>query len=53
MLDEQKQSPDGLEKKYKVSNVPTFIVLKDGEEKGRVVESVKVSLEKDLYELMR
>jgi thiol-disulfide isomerase/thioredoxin len=52
MLDEKKQSPEGLEKKYNIINVPTFIVLKDGAETGRIVESVKVSLEKDLYSLM-
>lgn len=52
-VDEQKKSEQGLEKKYNITSVPTFIVLKDGEEKGRIVETVKTSIEKDLLRLMR
>jgi thiol-disulfide isomerase/thioredoxin len=53
LLDEKKTSPEGLEKKYNVTNVPTFIVLKDGKEKGRITESVNRSIEKDLLTIMR
>src|SRR6476620_10510697 len=48
LLDEQKNSPDKLEKQYGVNNVPAFILFQKGEEKGRVVETVKQSIEADL-----
>jgi thiol-disulfide isomerase/thioredoxin len=53
LLDEKKTSPEGLEKKYNITNVPTFIVMKDGQEKGRITESVTYSIEKDLLKIMR
>src|SRR5688572_19873987 len=53
LVDEQKNSPDKLEKQYGVNNVPTFIILQKGEEKGRVVETVKQSIEADLLKLLQ
>jgi len=53
MLDEQKNSPDKLEKQYGVNNVPTFIVMQNGKEKGRIVESVQKSIEADLLKLVQ
>ena len=52
MVDEQKNSPDKLEKQYAVVSVPTFIILENGQEKGRVVESVQQSIEADLLKLL-
>lgn len=43
-----KKSPTGEEKGYDIIKVPTFIILKDGKEINRIVESPKASLEKDL-----
>ena len=37
-VDRQKKTIDNLQERYKVTNVPTFIVLQDGKEVGRVVE---------------
>ena len=37
-VDRQKQTVNNLNKLYKITNVPTFIVLKEGKEVGRVVE---------------
>ena len=33
--------------------VPTIVVLKEGKEIGRIVETVKVSVEKDLWEMVK
>ena len=52
MVDEQKNSPDKQEKQYAVVSVPTFIILENGQEKGRVVESVQQSIEADLLKLL-
>ena len=37
-VDRKKQTINDLSKIYNITNVPTFIVLKDGKEVGRVVE---------------
>ena len=47
-MDRDKKSGEGIEKQYKIERVPTFIVLKNGVEVGRVVESVENSIEADL-----
>lgn len=52
-LDEQKQSPGKLEQVHNVTHVPTFILLVNGKEKGRIVESVQQSVEKDLLQLIQ
>ncbi len=39
--------------KYHIEFVPTFIVLVDGKEKGRIVESPEDSLEKDLLSIVK
>lgn len=43
-----KKSPTGEEKGWDIIKVPTFILLKDGKEVNRIVESPKISLEEDL-----
>lgn len=53
MLDEQKTSPDKLERQYAVVNVPTFIVFQNDKEKGRIVETVQQSIEADLLKLLQ
>ena len=53
MVDEQKNSPDKLEKQYAVISVPTFILMQNGKEKGRIVETVQQSIEADLLKLVQ
>ncbi len=53
-VDRKKQTINDLHTIYKIKNVPTFIVLKDGKEIGRVVEYGKTgSTEKDLAEIVQ
>jgi thiol-disulfide isomerase/thioredoxin len=51
-VDREKKSPAGDEKRYDVEYIPTFIVMKNGKEKGRVVETVEKSIEQDLLEIL-
>ncbi len=51
-LDRTKRSPDGLTARYGIEFVPTFIVLKDGTEVGRITESPRVSVEADLLTIL-
>jgi thiol-disulfide isomerase/thioredoxin len=48
LVDHSKHSPERQEENYQIKSIPVFILMKDGNEKGRIVESPKVSLEKDL-----
>ena len=48
-----KQSPQHEEKGLNISLVPTFIIESAGKEIGRIVETPKLSLEKDLLEILR
>ena len=53
-VDRKKQTINNLHTIYKIKNVPTFIVLKDGKEIGRVVEyGNSGSTEKDLAEIVQ
>lgn len=51
-LDRNKKSQDGLENNYKIELVPTFIIIKNGEETGRIEETVDESIEKDLLKII-
>ena len=51
--DRYKQSPQQEEVGWNVEYVPTFIILKDGKEIGRIIESPNVSLEVDLVGILR
>lgn len=52
-LDRDKKGRNGEEKQYNITNVPTVIVLRDGNEKGRITEIVKKNVESDLLEIMK
>jgi thiol-disulfide isomerase/thioredoxin len=53
-VDRDKKSPEGTESKYDLKNVPTIIVFdKTNTEIGRIVESVKVSVEADLLQILK
>ena len=48
-----KQSPGGEQEGQLIHRVPTIILLKDGKEKGRIVESAIVSLENDMLAIIQ
>ncbi len=52
LVDMKKESGEGIEKEYKIEYVPTFIVLKNNKEIGRVVETVNESIEADLAAIL-
>ncbi len=52
-VDRSKQSSDGLTDKYHVTNVPTFIVISDGKEVGRIVEHPEEGIEFDLVHMLQ
>lgn len=52
-VDREKHSSNREDEKYKVVNVPTIIVLKNGAELGRIVESPKASIEQDLVKIVQ
>ncbi len=51
-VDNQKQTPDQAEKIWKIEYVPTIILLKEGKEIGRIVETPQETLEKDLSKIL-
>ncbi len=51
-VDRNKKSLHGETDKNKIVNVPTFIIYKDGKEIGRIVETVKKSIERDLKDML-
>ena len=52
-VDRKKKDPEGYAKKYKIERVPTFIVLQNGREIGRIVERPKATLERDFLAILR
>ena len=53
-VDRNKQTIHDLHKTYNIISVPTFIVLKDGKEIGRVIEYGKTgNMEKELGEIVQ
>lgn len=51
-LDMEKKGYANEEQKYNVESVPTIILMQNGKEVGRIVETVNVSLEKDLQQII-
>ena len=52
-VDREKTALNGLHSAFKITNVPTFIVMKDGKEIGRVVEYGKYgAIDKELGEIV-
>ncbi len=51
-VDRTKETKDGANKKFDITNVPTIIVMKDGKEKGRITETVQRSIEEDLVAII-
>ncbi|MCW3122335.1 MAG: thioredoxin, partial [Flavipsychrobacter sp.] len=50
--DREKTTKNGEQKKYKVTLVPTVILLKDNKEVGRITETVQKSVEADLLAII-
>lgn len=51
-LDRKKQAPDGEIAGMNITNTPTFIFYKNGEELNRIVETPVESLEKDMVKIL-
>jgi len=51
-VSEDKTVPEELVKGKNITNVPTFIFMKDGKELGRIVEYPLESLEKDMAKIL-
>ncbi|MFA6150583.1 MAG: thioredoxin family protein [Chitinophagaceae bacterium] len=51
-LDRSKKSKDNEQDPFKVTLVPTIIIMKDGVELGRIVEAPKQSIETDLLAIV-
>lgn len=51
-VDRNKTAPDSLVEKLDIKLVPTFICIKDDKEIGRIVETPKETLEKDLVQIV-
>lgn len=50
-VDRKKSDPEGVAEKHELKYTPTFILMRDGEEIGRVVERAETSLTQDLQAL--
>lgn len=50
-VDRNKVSKENEQKAYGVTMVPTIIVLRDGKELGRIVETTRTSIESDLLRI--
>lgn len=51
-VDEEKETPNHLEDGFNITNVPTFIFMREGKEINRIVESPVISLEKDMLSIL-
>jgi thiol-disulfide isomerase/thioredoxin len=51
-LDRKKASPEGVEARYGIERVPTFIFLKKESELGRIVETPRTTLEGDILAIL-
>ena len=45
----KKQSPDFNPESYQINRVPTAIIYRNNKEIGRIIETPKKTLEKDLF----
>lgn len=52
-VDRQKQDLEGEAAKYNITRVPTLIILKDGQELGRIVEFPKKSWDEDILDIIK
>ena len=53
LIDHNFQSPERMEDTYHIKSIPTFIILKNDIEIGRIVENPKNSIEESLAEIAK
>ncbi len=51
-VDREKRDPNGLAATYRIERVPTFVILSEGQELGRMVETPAVTFAQDLLQLL-
>ena len=51
-LDRTKTSKDGVSERFRVERLPTFVLMKNGRELGRIVETPKLSVEEDILNIL-
>jgi thiol-disulfide isomerase/thioredoxin len=51
-VDREKRDPNGLAEAYRIERVPTFMILRGGQELGRMVETPAVTFAEDLLRLL-
>jgi len=51
-VDKEKKCPLADCSNWKIQNVPTFIIQRNGKEIGRIIEQVKQSIEADLFDII-
>jgi len=51
-VDRTKTSNDGTTQKYRITNVPTIILMKEGKEIGRITEHPEETLEQDIVKIL-
>jgi len=52
-VDRQKDDGVGLARQYDIQYVPTFVVLEDGRETGRIVETPTITIGDDLVNILK
>lgn len=52
LVNREKKAKDGSTEKYKITNVPTFVVFIKDKQVGNIVESAKKSIEADIADMM-
>lgn len=51
--DRSKKTKNHEEATFAITNVPTIILMQNGQERGRITETVKKSIEQDLLDIIR
>ncbi|MGD9897888.1 MAG: thioredoxin family protein [Calditrichaceae bacterium] len=52
-VDRKKKLENDLPEKFDIKRVPTFIIIRDGKEIGRIIESPADTLEKDFLQILK
>ena len=48
----RKKDPHGIAEKYQVKRIPTFVVLQNGKEVGKIVEYPQTTIEDDIVKFL-
>lgn len=52
LVNRDKKTKDGSSEKYKITNVPTFVIFLGDHQMGKIVESAKKSIEADIADML-